>query len=75
MAFRAACFISMVFVPKASSVGCCSLARVVLPFIAVIAANQVDQHFRAGKKMTQRDDERADPQLTAGQDDGRSTAR
>ena len=49
MAFRAACFISMVFVDGVFRWVLFACA-VVLPFIAVIAANQVDQHFREGKK-------------------------
>jgi hypothetical protein len=67
MAFRAACFISMIFVSGAFRWVLFACA-VVLPFIAVIAANQVDQRFRAGKKMTHAmPSER--PQLTTGHSD------
>jgi flagellar biosynthesis component FlhA len=48
MAFRAACFIAMIFVPGPFRWVLFACA-VVLPFIAVIAANQVNQRFRAGK--------------------------
>jgi hypothetical protein len=67
MAFRAACFVSMIFVsgPFRWVLFACA---VVLPFIAVIAANQVNQHFRSGKKMTHAlPIER--PQLTTGHND------
>jgi hypothetical protein len=40
---------------------------VVLPFIAVIAANQVNQHFRSGKMTHALPSDR--PQLTTGHDD------
>ncbi len=67
MAFRAACFLAMIFVEGVFRwvlFGC----AVVLPFIAVIAANQVNQRFREGKKMTHAlPSER--PQLTTGHDD------
>ena len=67
MAFRAACFVSMIFVSGAFRWVLFACA-VVLPFIAVIAANQVNQHFRSGKKMTHAlPSER--PQLTTGHDD------
>ena len=67
MAFRAACFISMIFVSGAFRWVLFACA-VVLPFIAVIAANQVNQHFRSGKKMTHAlPIER--PQLTTGHND------
>jgi hypothetical protein len=67
MAFRAACFISMIFVSGTFRWVLFACA-VVLPFIAVIAANQVNQHFRDGKKMTHAlPSER--PQLTTGHDD------
>ena len=66
-AFRAACFVSMIFVSGAARWVLFACA-VVLPFIAVIAANQVNQHFRSGKKMTHAlPSER--PQLTTGHDD------
>jgi hypothetical protein len=45
---------------------------VVLPFIAVIAANQVDQHFRAGKKRAPNTMMSGGPELTTGQDEGQS---
>jgi hypothetical protein len=67
MAFRAACFLAMIFVEGVFRwvlFGC----AVLLPFIAVIAANQVDQRFREGKKMTHAlPSER--PELTTGHDD------
>jgi len=67
MAFRAACFVSMIFVSGAFRWVLFACA-VVLPFIAVIAANQVNQHFRDGKKMTHAlPIER--PQLTTGHND------
>jgi Protein of unknown function (DUF3099) len=68
MAFRAACFLAMIFVEGPARwvlFGC----AVVLPFIAVIAANQVNQRFGVGKKMTHAmPSER--PELTTGHDDG-----
>ena len=67
MAFRAACFISMVFVEGVFRWVLFACA-VVLPFIAVIAANQVDQHFRAGKKRAPNAMMSGGPELTAGQD-------
>jgi Protein of unknown function (DUF3099) len=66
MSFRAACFISMIFVHGVFRwvlFGC----AVVLPFIAVIAANQVNQHFRSGKMTHAMPSEH--PQLTTGHDD------
>jgi type III secretory pathway component EscV len=67
MAFRTACFVSMIFVPGVFRWVLFACA-VVLPFIAVIAANQVNQHFRSGKKMTHAlPSER--PQLTTGHND------
>jgi hypothetical protein len=68
MAFRAACFLAMIFVEgpfRWVLFGC----AVLLPFIAVIAANQVNQRFRAGKKMTHAFP-RERPELTTGHDDG-----
>ena len=66
MAFRAACFLAMIFVEGVFRwvlFGC----AVLLPFIAVIAANQVNQRFREGKKMTHAlPSER--PELTTGHD-------
>jgi hypothetical protein len=67
MAFRAACFLAMIFV-QGTFRWVLFACAVVLPFIAVIAANQVNQHFRSGKKMTHAlPPER--PQLTTGQED------
>ena len=67
MAFRAACFLAMIFVEGVFRwvlFGC----AVLLPFIAVIAANQVNQRFGEGKKMTHAlPSER--PELTTGHDD------
>jgi hypothetical protein len=67
MAFRAACFLAMIFVEGVFRwvlFGC----AVLLPFIAVIAANQVNQRFREGKKMTHAlPSER--PELTTGHED------
>jgi Protein of unknown function (DUF3099) len=72
MAFRAACFVSMIFVSGTVRWVLFACA-VVLPFIAVIAANQVDQHFRSGKKMIHAlPSER--PQLTTGHDDESSNS-
>jgi hypothetical protein len=66
MAFRAACFISMIFVSGAFRWVLFACA-VVLPFIAVIAANQVNQHFRSGKMTHAFPSER--PQLTTGHEE------
>jgi Protein of unknown function (DUF3099) len=66
MAFRAACFISMIFVSGAFRWVLFACA-VVLPFIAVIAANQVNQRFRSGKMTHAVPSDR--PQLTTGHDD------
>lgn len=66
MAFRAACFIAMIWVPGAFRWVLFACA-VVLPFIAVIAANQVNQHFRAGKMTHALPSDR--PQLTTGHND------
>jgi hypothetical protein len=68
MAFRAACFISMIFVHGMFRWVLFACA-VLLPFIAVIAANQVDQHFRAGKKRTPHTMLSGGPELTTGHDD------
>jgi hypothetical protein len=65
MAFRAACFVSMIFVEGAFRWVLFACA-VVLPFIAVIAANQVNQHFRSGKMTHALPSNR--PQLTTGHD-------
>ena len=71
MAFRAACFISMVFVEGVFRWVMFACA-VVLPFIAVIAANQVNQHFRAGKKRAPNAVLGGGPELTTGHDDAQS---
>ena len=66
MAFRAACFVSMIFVHGAFRWVLFACA-VVLPLIAVIAANQVNQHFRSGKMTHALPSDR--PQITTGHDD------
>jgi hypothetical protein len=66
MSFRAACFISMVFVHGVFRWVLFACA-VLLPFIAVIAANQVNQHFRRGKMTHALPRER--PGLTTGHGD------
>jgi Protein of unknown function (DUF3099) len=66
MSIRAACFISMIFVHGVFRWVLFACA-VVLPFIAVIAANQVNQHFRKGK-MTHALP-RGRPGLTTGHDE------
>jgi hypothetical protein len=66
MSFRAACFISMIFVHGVFRWVLFACA-VVLPFIAVIAANQVNQHFRRGKMTHTLPRER--PGLTTGHGD------
>jgi Protein of unknown function (DUF3099) len=71
MAFRAACFVSMIFVHGAFRWALFACA-VLLPFIAVIAANQVDQHFRAGKKKMTHAMPSERPQLTTGHGDEES---
>ena len=68
MAFRAACFVSMIFVHGVFRWVMFACA-VLLPFIAVIAANQVDQHFRAGKKRAPQSMLSGGPELTTGHDD------
>jgi hypothetical protein len=68
MAFRAACFVSMIFVHGVFRWVLFACA-VLLPFIAVIAANQVDQHFRAGKKKMTHAMPSERPQLTTGHSD------
>jgi hypothetical protein len=67
MSIRAACFISMVFVQGVFR-WVLFAAAVILPFVAVIAANQVNQHFRRRKVTHAVQTER--PELTTGQDDG-----
>jgi hypothetical protein len=68
MAFRAACFVSMIFVHGVFRWVLFACA-VLLPFIAVIAANQVDQRFRAGKKKMTHAMPSDRPQLTTGHND------
>ena len=68
MSFRAACFISMIFVHGVFRWVLFACA-VLLPFIAVIAANQVNQRFRAGKKKMTHAMPSDRPQLTTGQSD------
>ena len=68
MSFRAACFISMIFVHGVFRWVLFACA-VVLPFIAVIAANQVNQHFRSGKKKVTHAIPSDRPQLTTGHSD------
>ena len=68
MSFRAACFISMIFVHGVFRWVLFACA-VVLPFIAVIAANQVNQHFRSGKKKVTHAIPTDRPQLTTGHSD------
>jgi hypothetical protein len=72
MAFRAACFVSMVFVHGVFRWVLFACA-VLLPFIAVIAANQVDQHFRARKGKMSHAFPSEHPQLTTGHDDDEAT--
>lgn len=68
MAFRAACFVSMVFVHGIFRWVLFACA-VILPFIAVIAANQVDQHFRARNRKMSHAFPSDHPELTTGHDD------
>lgn len=68
MAFRAACFVSMIFVHGVFRWVLFACA-VLLPFIAVIAANQVDQRFRAGKRKMTHAMPSDRPQLTTGHND------
>ena len=68
MAFRAACFISMVFVHGVFRWVLFACA-VVLPFISVIAANQVNQHFRSGKKKMSHAMPTERPELTTGDEE------
>jgi hypothetical protein len=67
MSFRAACFISMIFVHGVFRWVLFACA-VLLPFIAVIAANQVNQHFRSGKKKMTHTLPTERPELTTGHD-------
>jgi type III secretory pathway component EscV len=71
MAFRAACFLSMIFVHGIFRWVLFACA-VILPFIAVIAANQVNQHFGSGKKKMTHALPTERPELTTGHDDGSS---
>jgi hypothetical protein len=70
MSIRAACFISMVFVEGIFR-WVLFAGAVVLPLVAVIAANQVNRHFRRGK-MTHAFP-RKRPELTTGHNDGGSS--
>ncbi len=67
MSIRAACFISMIFVHGVFR-WILFAGAVILPFVAVVAANQVNQHFRRRKVTHAMQTER--PELTTGQDDG-----
>ena len=67
MSIRAACFISMIFVHGVFR-WILFAGAVILPFVAVVAANQVNQHFRRRKVTHATQTER--PELTTGQDDG-----
>lgn len=66
MSIRAACFISMIFVHGVFR-WILFAGAVILPFVAVVAANQVNQHFRRRKVTHAMQTER--PELTTGQDD------
>jgi len=70
MSIRAACFISMIFVHGVFR-WILFAGAVILPFVAVVAANQVNQHFRRRKVTHAMQTER--PELTTGQDDGASS--
>jgi hypothetical protein len=70
MSIRAACFISMIFVHGVFR-WILFAGAVILPFVAVVAANQVNQHFRRRKVTHAMQPER--PELTTGQDDGASS--
>jgi Protein of unknown function (DUF3099) len=70
MSIRAACFISMVFVHGVFR-WILFAGAVILPFVAVIAANQVNQRFRRRKVTHAMPSER--PGLTTGHDDGASS--
>jgi hypothetical protein len=67
MSIRAACFISMIFVHGVFR-WILFAGAVILPLVAVVAANQVNQHFRRRKVSHAMQTER--PELTTGQDDG-----
>jgi hypothetical protein len=64
MAFRTACFVSMIFVQGWARWVLLALA-VFLPYVAVVAANQADQRS-SGRSMERGAPEDA-PQLTAGE--------
>jgi Protein of unknown function (DUF3099) len=66
MSIRAACFISMIFVHGIFR-WILFAGAVILPFVAVIAANQVNQHFRHRKVRHAPPSEH--PELTTGHDD------
>jgi hypothetical protein len=66
MSIRAACFLSMVFVHGIFR-WILFAGAVVLPLVAVIAANQVNQHFRRRKMTHGMPTQR--PELTTGQND------
>jgi hypothetical protein len=66
MSIRAACFISMIFVHGVFR-WILFAGAVILPFVAVVAANQVNQHFRRRQVTHAMQTER--PELTSGQDD------
>ena len=70
MSIRAACFLSMVFVHGIFR-WILFAGAVILPLVAVIAANQVNQHFRRRKVTHAMPSER--PGLTTGHDDGASS--
>jgi hypothetical protein len=71
MSIRAACFLSMVFVHGIFR-WILFAGAVILPLVAVIAANQVNQHFRRRKVTHAMPSER--PGLTTGHDDGTGSA-
>jgi hypothetical protein len=66
MSIRAACFLSMVFVHGIFR-WILFAGAVILPLVAVIAANQVNQHFRRRKMTHGMPTQR--PELTTGQND------
>ena len=70
MSIRAACFLSMIFVHGIFR-WILFAGAVILPFVAVIAANQVNQHFRRRKMTSGMPTERRG--LTTGHDDGVSS--
>jgi hypothetical protein len=64
MAFRTACFVSMIFVQGSLRWVLLALA-IVLPYVAVVAANQADQ--RAPRGSLERGAPEDAPQLTSGE--------